>query len=173
MTNRAGCGVCRQMRLALLTVLPELAAGGGSATSSPPTAPRRVGPPPGKMQRGNGPPRAWLETAGGSTWLGTGSYCWTHPDHSICADSMAPSCDMPGVPHVRVAPSEIVRAHLGFDPTEASVEGASATMDGRTVSWKATREGAFLLFTRLQSGDVSYYGCAVFTTKPSAYSGPA
>lgn len=77
------------------------------------------------------------------------------------------------MPQVEIAAGEIVRAHLGFDPVEASVEGASATMHGRTVSWKATREGAFLLFTRLRGGDVSYRGCAVLTTKPSAYSGPA
>jgi hypothetical protein len=80
---------------------------------------------------------------------------------------------MPGVPHVEVAPDEVVRAHLGFDPTEASVEGADAVRHGRTVSWKATRDGAFLLFTRLRSGDVSYYACADLTTKPSSYSGPA
>lgn len=163
-----------EMRLLLLALLAVLAAGCGSGTSAPRTSSSHTaGPPPGKLQQGKGPPRAWLETANGRTWLGTGSYCWTHPNHSICADSGAPSCDMPGVPHVEVAPSEIVRAHLGFDPEEASVEGSSATVHGRTVSWRATREGAFLLFTRLRGGDVSYYGCAVFTTKPSAYSGPA
>jgi hypothetical protein len=44
---------------------------------------------------------------------------------------------------------------------------------GRTVSWKTTRKSAFILFTRLRGWDVSHYGCAVLTTKPSAYSGPA
>jgi hypothetical protein len=160
------------MRLVPLALLTVLVSGCGSATTSLSPAPRSAGPPPGKMQQGNGPPRAWLETGTGSTWLGTGSYCWTDPRHSLCVDGI-PSCDIPGVPHVEVAPSESVHAHLGFDPVEASVEGASATVHGRTVSWKATREGAFILFTRLRGGDVTYYGCAVLTTKPSAYSGPA
>jgi hypothetical protein len=158
------------MPLALLTVLVS---GCGSATTSLSPAPRSAGPPPGKMQQGNGPPRAWVETASGGIWLDTGSYCWTDPRHSLCADSIAPSCDMPGVPHVDVAPSETVRAHLGFDPVEASVEGTSATVHGRTVSWKVARAGVFILFARLRGGDVSYDGCAVLTTKPSAYSGPA
>lgn len=161
------------MRLVLLTLLAALIAGCGSATTAPSTAPRSAGPPPGEMQQYHGPPRAWLETASGSTWLGTGSYCWTDPRHSLCVDGIPASCDAPDMPHVAVAPSEPVRAHLGFDPTEASVEGASATTHGRTVSWKATRDGAFLLFTRWQGGNVSYYGCADFTTKPSAYSEPA
>jgi hypothetical protein len=161
------------MRLVPLTVLAALVAGCGSATTRPSTGPRSAGPPPGKMQQGNGPPRAWLETTSGSIWLGTGSYCWTDPRHSLCVDGIPASCEAPGMPHIEVTPSEMVRAHLGFDPAEASVEGASATMRGRTVSWKATRDGAILLFTRLQGGDVSYYGCSVFTTKPSAYSGPA
>jgi hypothetical protein len=151
------------MKLVVLAMLIVLVAGCGSAGSAPPSTPRSVVPPPGKMQQGNGPPRASLETAGGSTWLGTGSYCWTDPRHSLCVDGI-PSCDVPGVPHVEVAPGEDVRAHLGFDPTEASVDGTDAVMHGRTVSWKATRDGAFLLFTSLRSGDVSYYGCTDFTS---------
>jgi hypothetical protein len=151
------------MKVVVLAMLTVLVAGCGSAGSAPPSAPRIAVPPPGKMQQGNGPPRAWLETAGGSTWLGTGSYCWTDPRHSLCVDGI-PSCEMPDVPHVEVAPGELVRAHLGFDPTEASVEGADAVRHGRTVSWKATHDGAFLLFTRLRSADVSYYACADFTS---------
>jgi hypothetical protein len=161
------------MRFVLLSMLTALVAGCGSVASPPSSAPPIVEPPPGQMQQGNGPPRAWLETTSGSTWLSTGSYCWTDPRHSLCVDGVAPSCDVPSVPHVEVAPNETVHAHLGFDPTEASVEGASPALHGRTVSWKASRDGAFSLFTRLQGGDVSYYGCADFTTKPSAYSGPA
>jgi hypothetical protein len=151
------------MKPVVLAMLTVLVAGCDSAGSSLPPAPRSAVPPPGKMQQGNGPLRAWLETAGGSTWLGTGSYCWTDPRHSLCVDGI-PSCEMPGVPHFEVARGEVVRAHLGFDPTEASVDGADAVMHGRTVSWKATRDGASLLFTRLRSGDVSYYGCTDFTS---------
>jgi hypothetical protein len=162
------------MRLVLLALLAAVVSGCGSAPSSPhPSSPRATGPPPGKVQQRNGPPRAWLETAGGSTWLGTGSSCWTDPGVSVCADTAAPDCEQPWVPHVEIASEEIVRAHLGFDPEEAAVEGVSATVDGRTVSWKVTHAGAFTLFARTRGGDASYVACAVLTTKPSAYSGPA
>jgi hypothetical protein len=56
---------------------------------------------------------------------------------------------------------ETVRAHLGYTPTEASVEGADAQLDGRTVSWRVEQPGPFLLFSRATGRDASYVGCAV------------
>jgi hypothetical protein len=46
-------------------------------------------------------------------------------------------------------------------------------VEGRTVSWRATRGGPFMLFAKTRDGDASYFGCTVLTKKPSAYSGPA
>jgi hypothetical protein len=158
------------MRLVLVAV-PAVLAVLVSGCGSGPTAPREAGPPPGKMHQRNGTPRAWLETATGSTWLDNGSFCWSFSGHGVCADTTAPSCTW--APHVEVAVGEILRAHLGFEPEEASVEGTPATLRGRTVSWKATRGGPFMLFAKTRRGDASYVGCAVLTTKPSAYSGPA
>ena len=143
--------------LALLAVV--MAAGCGSSPT-----PREAGPPPGKPQERNSPPGAWLETEAGRTWLARGSFCWRFKDHGVCADSVAPSCDDKWLPHVEIASGEIVRAHLGFEPSEASVEGATTVVRGRTVSWKPARGGAFMLFTRTLGGDVSYYGCADLTS---------
>jgi hypothetical protein len=156
------------MRPALLAVVAVAAAGCGSA--QPPHA---AAPPPEKPSARNGPPGAWLETAAGTTWLARGSFCWHVKNGNLCADSAAPSCDQKWIPQVEVARGETVRAHLGFEPEQASVEGATTSVNGRTVSWQATRGGAFMLFTKTRDGDASYFGCAVLTRKPSAYSGPA
>jgi hypothetical protein len=145
------------MKLVLPVLLAALAAGCGA--SQPP---READPPAGKPPERNSPPAGWLETAAGSTWLARGSFCWQFKNHGVCADAVAPSCDSKRIPQVEVARGELVRAHLGFEPSEASVEGASTVVHGRTVSWKPTRGGAFMLFTRTKGGDVSYYGCAVF-----------
>ena len=169
MTNPPGGGVLSaEMRLVLFAALAVVAAGCGSV--QPPHA---SGPPPGKPQVRSGPPGAWLETAAGNTWLARGSFCWHFKNHGVCADSAAASCDQKWIPHIEVARGETIRAHLGFVPQEASVEGATTSVDGRTVSLDAPRGGAFMLFAKTRRGDASYFGCAVFTTKPSAYSGPA
>jgi hypothetical protein len=157
----------RFVLVALLAVVAVMVSGCGSGLS----APHEAGPPPGKIEQRNGPPRTWLETATGSTWLDNGSYCWSFPGHSVCADMIAPSCS--SAPRVKVTAGEMVHTHLGFEPEEASVDGTRATPRGRTVSWKATRGGPFMLFAKTRRGDASYIGCAVLTTKPSAYSGPA
>jgi hypothetical protein len=109
-----------------------------------------------------GPPAAWIETMAGSTWLGFSSWCWNSGHTGACADASGPECGMPGIPDIRVKIGETVRAHLGYTPEEASVEGAEARLKGRTVSWKVHRTGPFSLFTRARSrGDASYVGCVV------------
>ena len=157
------------MKLLLAAALAVLASGCSSGHSA--------GPPPGKAQQRNGPPRAWLETSAGNRWLAGGSYCWAFKGHGICADAMAPACDQPLVPHFRVEPGERVRAHLGFTPDEASVSGEAGAegqqLHGRTLEWKVSKGGVFTVFARTRRGDASFSGCADLTTKPSAYSGPA
>jgi hypothetical protein len=143
------------MRFALALPLVLLAAACGSATASPPTEPT-------PWSGHTGPPAAWIETTAGSTWLGFSSYCWNKGHAGVCADAIAPKCGISGVPDVRVKMGETVRAHLGYTPEEASVEGADAQLKGRTVSWKIDRTGPFSLFTKAKSGgDASYVGCAV------------
>jgi len=117
----------------------------------------------------NGPPAAWLETEGGSFWLGYSSYCW----ETVCADFIAPSCDDPKhTPKTALRRGDLVTAHLEFEPTELGLSYFSATgrpvenqvkLDPtRTPSWRAERDGAFSLFTRAQGKDASYVACAKF-----------
>jgi hypothetical protein len=153
------------MRLALLAVLAVMAAGCGSG----PSAELETGRPPGKLHERNGPPRAWLETSDGNRWLAGGSSCWHFKDQSICADTGAPTCDQPLIPHFRVAPGERVVAHLGFTPEEAALNGEMgvaepAQLNGRTLEWKVSRGGVFTVFARGERGDASYSGCADLTS---------
>ena len=153
------------MRLPLLALVLVVASGCDSA--APPQ--HATGPPPGKVQQHNGPPRAWLETSAAPQWLGGGSYCWHYKDHGVCADAVAPSCDQSFVPHFRVAPGKTVRAHLGFTPEEASLLGEAgakepAQLHGRILEWKASKGGVFSVFARERRGDASYSGCIDLTS---------
>ena len=157
MTRRRHGGVSEVMRLGLLLPLLLVAAACGSSTGSPPTTPR---PSRGTV----GPPAAWLETRSGSHWLGFSSYCWNRAGEDVvtCADAIAPKCSQRSMPKLSVARNEKVRAHLGYTPTEASVENARAKLDGRTVTWRIQRAGPFVLSTRGQrKNDASYVGCGV------------
>ena len=152
------------MRLALLGVLAVLASGCGSG----PAEHRAAGPPPGKLQQRNGPPRAWLETSDGNRWLAAGSSCWQFKGGNLCADMAAPDCEQPPIPHFRVARGEWARAHLGFTPEEASLDGETGAetvqLHGRILEWKVSKGGIFSVFARGQPGDASYSGCADLTS---------
>ena len=143
------------MRLVLLLSLGLAAAACGSSTSL-----HSRGPAPAGSSAG--PPPAWIETKGGTYWLGFSSWCWTKGHTGVCADMIAPKCGMKGVPKVSVDRGEKVQAHLGYTPEEASVERADAKLDGRTVTWQVDNAGPFMLFTRGKGKDASYVGCAVF-----------
>jgi hypothetical protein len=52
-------------------------------------------------------------------------------------------------------------AHLGYTPSEASVDNADARIEDRTVTWRVNQPGVFALFTRGQNNDASYVGCGV------------
>jgi hypothetical protein len=146
------------MRIVLVVPLAALVSACASAHSAQ--------PPRDEPARHNAPPPAWLETAAGSTWLGSGTYCWHFRDHGVCADMIAPDCSQPQVPHVRMRPGETVRAHLGFTPLEASVSDPSEKLDGRVLEWTISKPGVFTVFARGRRGDASYSGCAVLTTRP-------
>jgi hypothetical protein len=160
------------MKLILVALLALLAAGCGSADGPRPPAAALPETAAGA------PPRAWVETRSGNHGLGYSTYCWTRraaKDEVVtCADAITPTCQRPQVPKVPVEQGETLRAHLGFTPVEASVLGRESTLNGRTVEWRLDAPGTFVVFARAKSGnDATYAGCAVLTTKPSAYSGPA
>jgi hypothetical protein len=131
-----------------------LAAACGSSTVSPPT----TRSPASK----NGPPAAWLETKAGRSWLGFSSFCWKQATGGLCADGAAPTCGQQGVPDVNLRSGETVRAHLGYTPSDASVDNAVAELRGRTVTWRVTEAGPFVLFTKDRDRDASYVACARF-----------
>ncbi len=142
------------MRALLLLPLVLVAAACGSSAAAPPA----TRSPASK----NGPPAVWLETKAGKRWLGFSSFCWKQGNSGLCADGAAPTCGMQGVPEVSVQSGETVRAHLGYAPAEASVDNGVAGLRGRTVTWRVSEAGPFLLFTKGEQGDASYVGCARF-----------
>ena len=156
------------MRLLLVVSLAILA---GGCSSNQPTE-SSAGRPPGKVEQRIGPPRAWLETQAGNQWLGAGSSCWQFRGDGLCADMIAPSCEQRGIPHFRVTSGETVRAHLGFDPDEASLAGEPGIAEptqlhGRILEWQVSKGGVFTVFARGGKGDASYSGCADLTTQTS------
>jgi len=144
------------MKAALLSLLALPLAACGSQVA----AQRPSDPPPTTGK--SGPPPAWIETKEGGRWLGYSSWCWRSGSKGMCADFMAPTCGGPGIPTLLLHRGETVRAHLGYTPDEASVDRASATLDGRIVEWRAEQPGPFALFTKGAGNDASYVGCAVF-----------
>jgi hypothetical protein len=141
--------------LAVIPLAVLLAACSSSSKVSTPLGPA---PRSGKL----GPPPAWIETKAGKTWLGFSSSCWRVGNHGVCGDAAAPKCGQPFIPNVSVSDGETVRAHLGYDADEASVDNGMAKLSGRTVSWRVVSSGPFLLFTRGRRGDASYVACARF-----------
>jgi hypothetical protein len=149
--------------LALLPLALALAACGGAALR----ADRPQGPAPGLS--GNTPPPAWIETRAGAHWLGYSTYCWSHPEGNMranaCADFVAPACGGSGVPEIPVHQGELVRAHLGFVPKEASLSyepGKGAQLPPkRVLEWHMARQGVFSLSVHAPGGDASYVGCGV------------
>ena len=141
------------MRPATALLLLFVAAGCGSGASPPTTR----APVSSKV----GPPAAWIETQTGRTRLGFSSYCWRSGNSGVCADALAPRCGLKGIPNVAVSEGETVRAHLGYDVDEASIEGARTELEGRVASWRVASNGPFLLFTKGKDGDASYVACAV------------
>jgi hypothetical protein len=144
--------------LALIPLAVLLAACGSTMASTKPSHPLGPAPNAGKP----GPPPAWIETKAGSSWLGFSSSCWRIGDAGVCADAAAPRCGRQGTPDMDVSQGETVRAHLGYDASEASVDNAKAQLDGRTVSWRVAESGPFALFTKGKQGDASYVACARF-----------
>ncbi len=150
--------------LALLSLTVALVGCGGTA----PPAERPQGLAPGSSEKT--PPPAWIETNAGSHWLGYSTYCWSHPEGTtragVCVDFVAPACSAPGVPDIPVHQGELVRAHLGFRPTEASVgyepgAGGLPLAPAKVLEWHMARHGVFSLFLRVSGGDATYVGCAV------------
>jgi hypothetical protein len=141
-----------------LSVIPlaVLLAACGSAT----VVSHRLGPAPRSGR--NSPPPAWIETEAGTYWLGLSSYCWRNGKHGVCADAAAPKCGLKGIPDVSVSEGETIRAHLGYDAGEASVDGAETKLEGRIASWRVDSAGPFMLFTKDAANDASYVACARF-----------
>ena len=145
-----------------LAVIPlaVLLAACGSASKPKAGDPLPLGPPPRTAKIS--PPPAWIETKAGNSWLGFSTYCWQAGNKGVCADAVAPSCGLEGVPDLEVAKGETVSAHLGYDADEASVDNAKSELDGRTITWQVMSSGAFSLFTKGRKGDASYVACARF-----------
>jgi hypothetical protein len=142
--------------LALIPLTVLLAACGSSSNVS--RAPLEPAPRSVKT----GPPPAWVETKAGNHWLGLSSWCWRSGNTGVCADAVAPKCGRQGTPDVAVDEGELIRAHLGYDADEASVDGAHTELKARVVSWRVDSGGTFLLFTKGKEGDASYVACARF-----------
>jgi hypothetical protein len=112
----------------------------------PPTAPSSAAPPP-----------AWIETQAKSAWLYYGSYCWK----TMCVDLIPPET-RPGLPTFTVARGRIVRVHLRFVATSATVSidrrkvSSSFNADKQILLWSATRAGILTISARAAAGDASY-----------------
>jgi hypothetical protein len=79
------------------------------------------------------------------------------------ASRVHPSCQDKGhPPTVLVHPGEAVRFHLGYDPTEVSVNTESLD-SSRDPQWRIERGGLLALFTKGEPGDASYVGCVRLT----------
>lgn len=108
------------------------------------------------------PPPAFVESSTGSYWLRLSNYCLP----SICADFAHPS-ERDDLPVIVILPGEAVRFHLDLDPAELMVE---IVADDGSISrrvelpaepssdWRPAEDGAFLLFVKLDRGDVLYAG---------------
>jgi hypothetical protein len=164
--------------MGMTKLVPLLAAlvfaGCGAGEPDPPPEPPVAGPaepagPPPTVgdEVSAGPPPAWIETEDGSYWLAYSSYCWK----TTCVDYVA-IADRDDVPTVPVREGELVRFHLGFEPSELSLSYGSTDLGipqpraERVAEWRATIEGGLWLFARAATGqggaDASYVVRLVF-----------
>lgn len=153
----------RVLALPLMTLF--LATCGGDTGGSGPTAVAKPPRNPPVLRGENGrPPPAWIETARGRQWLGYSSFCWGR----TCADYIPPRCGDPRTPTLRMGRGDLVRFHLGFEPTEVSIQrGLHSPAPLKTSpapTWRVRAAGTFRLFARAKSpgGNASYVACVRF-----------
>jgi hypothetical protein len=137
--------------LVLSVLTPAAMAWSGRPVSPPPKPPNVVAPPP-----------AWSETQSRSMWLAFGSYCWNAAGKATCVDMIPPET-MPGLPLLSIKRGATVRVHFGFRPRSVEVAVGTKTVKARLnaakrlVSWRASRGGVAVVFTRpTVGGDASY-----------------
>lgn len=106
---------------------------------------------------GAAPPPAWIEYGARSRWLAYGSYCC----RTACVDMLPPE-SRPDLPRVKVTPGRMVRVHLGFKSTMASVHVLRAgravklpPTGRRTLSFRA-RRGILIVGERGPRGSAGY-----------------
>ena len=132
-----------------------LAALGGVAAAMPGGPPPEPGPA--------SPPPAWIDSAKGDHWLAYSSYCWTAGEGSdpvaACVDFIPPEMRSE-LPSLRLRRGELVRFHLGFTPTEVSIQvgkrsfSLAATAD---PTWRVRGKGKFAtLSVQAEGGSASY-----------------
>jgi hypothetical protein len=147
--------------LALALILPACSSGTHQQEPTSASIPPSLGPTPAHIR--GAPPPAWIETKAGSRWLAYSSFCWSADKRSMCVDTMRPQCGHALTPTVPVSDGETARIHLGFVPSEVSIDNGKVGPPGRTVRWHVEDDGVFMLSTRTARGDVGYAGCAEFT----------
>lgn len=136
----------------MVAVLVAITVAGGLLVGPPASPPPEVG---GTMAAG--PPPAWIEDGVRSRWLAHASYCWK----TVCVDMLPPE-SQPELPRVRVAPGQVLRVHLAFEPARTSVyllrNGTSFTLRStglRTLSFRA-RRGILVVGATGSQGSASY-----------------
>jgi hypothetical protein len=100
-----------------------------------------------------GPPRATLATSSTSVPLAVSSWCWgTHCGAPIAASSRTLNATRGSLVHVR----------LTFEPAQAHIAVAGhpvrAVVEGKDVSWRATRGGGVTAWVTGPRGWVTYVG---------------
>jgi hypothetical protein len=118
----------------------------------------------GSVQGGGGstvPPGATATTATDTARLMLGSYCWSAPNSTVCADTGDPA-EIKGLPVVRAAAGETIVIRFGFDPTQrvqVSIGKDEYRLDPtRVLRLHVPHPGLLVLFVRHGHDDVSYYG---------------
>ena len=128
---------------------------GGSSDKQPPAAAGPKGPPPRVSGVSSAPPPAWVETQAGDHWLAFFGYCWS----TTCLDSR-PVEQRTDIPRISVTKGEVVRFHLGFEPTSLSLKVGSRTYPlraGRVSTWRVRGgSGTAFLNARGEAGSAGY-----------------
>jgi hypothetical protein len=127
-----------------------------TGTAEPPPAATEPAEPTPTVEGARAtPPPAWIETRRGERWLAFSSYCWS----STCVD-FQPAEQRTDVPRIAVQRDEVVRFHLGFEPTEATLRVGSKTYTleaQRVTSWRVAGGGGFaFLEAKGEPGTASY-----------------
>ena len=141
----------------LALILLAAACGGKSSPPSdepPPASSGPAEPAPTVEGAESTPPPAWVETRRGKRWLAFYSYCWS----TTCMDSQ-PAEQRTDIPEIAVERDEVVRFHLGFEPSEATlrVGTKSYTLEARRVmSWRVAGDGLTLLEAKGEPGTAGY-----------------